>query len=433
MVVLTTVALLVAAAGTAHAADPARDRQWALDAVRATAAHTTGQGAGVVIAVVDSGVDLDHEDLAANLVPGIDVVDGDDRPQDEFGHGTHVAGIAAAVGGNRRGIVGVAPRASIMPVRVLDEDGTGTSSDVSEGVRWAVDNGADVVNLSLGQAAQGVFGSSLTEAIRYAWDRGAVVVVAAGNEFVLSSGFEDEPALVVSATTRDGGKPDYSNGVGGARWGMAAPGGGCRLLTCPTEDDVFSTWWEDGEDDVYAYLAGTSMAAPHVAGAAAVLLGLGLGPQQTVDRLLATARDIGPDGRDSTFGAGLLDLGAAVRGLSQGPAPATAGGAATAPTPDAAPPAASPSPTPTPSAPPTAAPSPTPAGDEGAGASEPADVVPSPTGTPSDVRAAPTTSPSAARASTPSSTRTGLLVAALVAVVAAGAGVASAGSGTRRR
>ncbi len=353
--------------GVAHAADPLRDQQWALGVIGADQGHAVGQGQGITIAIVDSGVDLAHEDLVANLVAGIDLVDPGTPPQDEFGHGTHVAGIAAAVRDNGRGITGVAPRARIMPVRVLDEDGTGSSSDVSQGVRWAVDNGADVVNLSLGEAAQGIFGSSLVDAIEYAWARGVVVVVAAGNEFVLSSGFGDEPALVVSATTRQDREPDYSNGVGSARWGMAAPGGGCQLLSCPREDDVLSTYWQNGSSDVYAYLSGTSMAAPHVAGAAAVLRSLGLSPQQTVDRLLATAEDLGPSGRDSTYGAGRLDLAAATAGLAAGGTNDAGSGGQAAPDGEddaganessASPPSAPSAPAPRPPAPATSSPAP---------------------------------------------------------------------------
>lgn len=370
VVAVVLVALFVGLVpGVAHASDPARDQQWALDVIGADAAHAVGQGPGVTIAIVDSGVDLDHEDLTDNLVAGIDLVDPDTPPQDEFGHGTHVAGIAAAVGGNGRGIRGVAPRARIMPVRVLDEDGRGSSSDVSQGVRWAADNGADVVNLSLGEAGQQVFGSSLVDAIEYAWGRGVVVVVAAGNEFVLGSGFSDEPALVVSATTRDDHEPDYSNGVGNARWGMAAPGGGCQLLTCPREDGVFSTYWEADRPDVYAYLSGTSMAAPHVAGAAAVLRSLGLSPRETVDRLLATAEDLGPSGRDSTYGAGRLDLAAATAGLGPG-AEETQPDAERAPGSDARPRPTGPSPSE------PAEPSPPPAGSPGR--SSPTAATPSP-------------------------------------------------------
>lgn len=435
VVALLTGLLLVVTAAPAAAADPARDRQWALDVIGAGSAQTVGQGAGTVIAVVDTGVDLGHEDLAANVVAGIDIVDGDDVPQDEHGHGTHVAGIAAAVGGNGRGIVGVAPRASIMPVRVLDADGSGTAADVSAGVRWAADNGADVINLSLTETGQSLVGSSLAAAIRDAWDQGAIVVVAAGNQFVLSSGFADEPAIVVSATTRRDGKPDYSNGVGRARWGMAAPGGGCALLTCPTADSIFSTWWDGREGDVYAYLAGTSMAAPHVAGAAAVLLSLGLDQQAVVDRLLATAEDLGPSGRDSTYGAGRLDLAAAVDGLVSRSDPGPSGAA----TPTASAGGQDPPATATTAPPAPATPAPSAAASTPSGAPAPTPpATPVPTPTPDAATAAPVATPSTGTvaSATPHGagpSRTPLLVAALVAVTAAGAGVAAARHGTRRR
>lgn len=336
--------------------DPGHADQWALDVIGADQARAVGQADGIVIAIVDTGVDLAHEDLAGRLVAGRDFVDDDDDPQDEYGHGTHVAGIAAAATDNGRGIAGVAGGAQIMPVRVLGDDGSGNTTDVSNGIRWAVDQGAHVVNLSLGRQAQQVFGPGFVDAVRYAWDSGAVVVVAAGNDFVLSSGFADEPALVVSATTRDDRKPDYSSGVGSAAWGMAAPGGGCQLVTCPQEDDVLSTYWLSGKSNTYAYLSGTSMAAPHVAGAAAILRGLGLTPQQTVDRLLATAKDIGASGRDNTFGAGRLDLAAAVAGLggttTQSPSPPPS----PPPSPSPAPPVGTSSPSPGPTG--GAAPSP---------------------------------------------------------------------------
>jgi subtilisin family serine protease len=321
------------------AADPGRGSQWALDQIGAT----TDGGAGITVAVVDTGVDLGHVDLRDHLVPGIDLVDGDDVPQDANGHGTHVAGIVAASAGNGAGVAGVAPGASIMPVRVLDADGSGTLDDVVAGIRWAVDHGASVLNLSLSEDAQAVLGPSLSDALRDAWSAGVVPVVAAGNQYVLASGFAEEPAIVVAATTRSDTKPSYSSGVGAARWGMAAPGGEQPVLG--EEDAILSTYWVDGERDQYAYDCGTSMAAPHVAGAVAVLLGLGLSPQDAVDRVLATAKDIGQPGRDDVFGAGRLDLAAASDGIDPvneepAPEPAPTTSAPASPTTTAAPPAA---------------------------------------------------------------------------------------------
>lgn len=313
---LLTAGLLVGVVATsAWAADGWRPKQWNLDRIGAPVAGATG--GGVVIAVIDSGVDLDHPDLAGQLVQGRDFVDGDDEPDDSFGHGTHVAGIAAGVVGGGD-VVGVAPGARIMPVRVLNDSGKGSSEDVAAAVRWAVANGAKVINLSLGEDTQAVLGSSLAEVVREAWAAGVVPVIAAGNKYVTGSGFSDEPALVVSATTRHDGKPTYSSGVGSARWGIAAPGGENPNLG--VEDAVVSSYAEGG----YAWAAGTSQSAPHVSAAIAILLSLGLTPQEAVDRVLATAVDIGPRGRDATFGAGRLDLTRAVDGLVRSGPPPTA-------------------------------------------------------------------------------------------------------------
>jgi subtilisin family serine protease len=300
----------------AHATtDPGLQYQWDLSVIGAQKAWQTAKGGGIVIAVVDTGLDLHHEDLASKLVPGYDFIDNDGTPQDAEGHGSHVAGIAAAITGNGRGIGSIAPGAKIMPIRVLDQNGEGSSSDVSAGVRWAADHGADVINLSLGEFGGSLFGSGFADALNYAWDHGAICVVASGNSFLYSSGIQDEPAIVVSATDRHDNEASYSSGVGSARWGLAAPGGdgGSR------DDMVLSADIGNG----YAYRYGTSQAAPHVSGAAALLRSLGLSPSQTVQRLLSTAKDLGPAGHDSTFGSGRLDVARAVAGLGASvPAPA---------------------------------------------------------------------------------------------------------------
>jgi thermitase len=312
---LAAVALVVAVASPAAAAtDPRIGEQWGLHIVGAPQAWAGGaSGGGVTIAVVDTGVDPNHEDLRGKVVLGRNFV-GPCRSEDDNGHGTHVAGIAAAIAGNGVGGAGVAPAASVLSVKVLDSEGSG--SDVAPAIRYAADSGAQVINLSLGEFAQPLLGPSFSEAIRYAWSKGAVPVVAAGNDFVLGSGFSNEPAMVVSATTRQDAKALYSSGVGAARWGIAAPG-----------DRVLSTW----PGNQYDVLSGSSMAAAFVSGAVAALRSLGLSAQESVDRLLATAKDLGPTGRDSTYGAGRLDLAAAVSGTPGGGG--TPGGADPGPSP----------------------------------------------------------------------------------------------------
>jgi serine protease len=318
------VAALVGTAGLAApapaATDPLRPDQWALDVIGAERAWSVATGHGATIAVVDTGIDLTHEDLTTKIVAHVDCTGSDGDPAmcsgpaaDDVGHGSHVAGIAGAATGNGRGVAGVAPDVGLLVIRALSAGplgARGSVPDVEAGIRWAVGHGADVINLSLGEVSLGVNGSGLEDAIGDAWAAGVVVVVAAGNEFLFPSGYEAVDALVVTATDRNDLKATYASTVGSAKWGMAAPGG-----DGDEDDQILSTWWQAGVANTYKYESGTSMAAPHVAGAAAVLRSLGLSPVKTVERLLSTARDLGAPGRDAVFGYGRLDLGAAVAGL----------------------------------------------------------------------------------------------------------------------
>lgn len=336
-------ASVVAPAAAGHSDDVANDAglQWNLDRIGAEAAWETATGEGTTIAVVDSGVALDHEDLAAKLVEGVacEGTGGDpDRcagsPADDDGHGTHVAGVAAAATGNRLGIAGVAPGARLMPIKVLFRacdtcQSTGEADDVAAAVRWAAEHGADVINLSLGSTTSAVFGPGFAEAVRDAWALGAIPVVAAGNDYVLTADLAGAPAVVVSATDRDDGAPGYSNGVGSASWAIAAPGGdgSDTPASCSQQGEprgILSTFWSptDGTG-AYACLSGTSMAAPHVSGALAVLRSAGLSPEAAVQRLLDTATDLGDPGTDPLFGAGRVDLAAAVSGIAVPASPTT--------------------------------------------------------------------------------------------------------------
>jgi subtilisin family serine protease len=202
---------------------------------------------------------------------------------------------------------------------------SGTSGDVAAGIRWAVANGADVINLSLGGGAmQSALGCAFCDAIEEAWAQGVIAVVAAGNDSILPAGFGDAHAVVVTATNRDDQRASYSNQNGGvltaARWPVAAPGGEAEAdpADCGTGGQpagILSTFLSSGGNG-YACLAGTSMAAPHVTGGLALLLSAGLTPQQAIDRLLGTATDLGPAGRDSSYGFGRIDLAKALDQLS---------------------------------------------------------------------------------------------------------------------
>jgi thermitase len=283
--------------------DPSFAKQWGLKKIGAEGAWGSSTGARIRIGIVDTGVDLGHEDLAGKVVANASCVGARGDPgrctgsaQDEHGHGTHVSGISAARRDNGKGIAGVAPDAELVVVKALEPSGAGNVEDVTAGVKWVVDRGAKVVNLSLGDPTTAITGSalgdnSLREAIDYAWGHGSVPVVASGNSDVLGLGlggsaYGDLNAIVVGATGPDDRVAGYSSPTGDAKWALVAPGGAANGKEA---DDVYSTFWVKGSSNQYRYLAGTSMAAPHVAGAVALLLARGYDHQKAVDRLLATA------------------------------------------------------------------------------------------------------------------------------------------------
>ena len=318
-VLAAAVTILLAAAGLAlAAADPRRSEQWGLDMIAAEQAHARATGAGVVVAVVDSGVKADHPDLAGRLLPGRDFVQNDDTPQDENGHGTHVAGIVAAAAGNGVGVASVAPAAKVLPVRVLDAEGSGTPEDVREGIEWAVAQGADVVNLSLGEDVplRAFLGEQdeVDAAIDAALDKGVVVVAAAGNSAfpVCSTPGGRGRMLCVGAVDKRGSRAAYSNFGDGLS--VSGPGGSAAPIA---GEGILSTW-NDGD---YLELDGTSQATPHVAGVAALLLSLGVSGPDAAGLILRTATDAGPAGPDSDYGAGIVNAAAAV-----GAVPARTGG-----------------------------------------------------------------------------------------------------------
>jgi subtilisin family serine protease len=324
----------------AHAAAPSNDHfwdtppvQWGLLQVGAPAAWTVSTGGGVTVGVVDSGIDAGHEDLAGKVIGGANCVGSNGNTAgckpggatDVVGHGTHVAGIIAALTNNGIGVASMAPDAHLVSVQAVGSDGSGSDADVGAGIRWVVDHGASVVNLSLGaeQTTQLAFGPGFSSAVEYAWARGAVPVVAAGNSGQTPN-FGSLHMIVVAATTAQGQLASYSNHLDSARWGVAAPGG---ASDGNPYDDIVSTY----PGNSYATIAGTSMAAAHVSGAVALLRADGYGADAAVQRLLATA--VKCDG----CGSGRIDAAAAV-GAGTAPAPALppGGGGAGSATPGSA-------------------------------------------------------------------------------------------------
>lgn len=336
---------LVVTAGSAGAAtdDPLRDKLYGLDQVHAEQAWSSSRGAGTVVAVVDTGVDLGHPDLKGRLVPGADFVcgeqkgscgDGSWKGQDGEGqepdvHGTHVAGTIAATADNGIGVAGVAPDAKVMPIKVL-EDGSGTNEDIAEGIRYAADHGADVINLSLGGLPGtqifSILGldTTMKDAIQYARDKGTLTVAAAGNTSTLLC---NDPAfssdsICVGATDKNEMKSYFSElPVTFRGKGVAAPGGSGRLLGGDCSEDILSTvprgtgTDECGEGKDYAAFAGTSMATPHVAGVAAILFGQDRSMANVERAILSTSRHplLGARGGYSAlYGRGIVDAQAAV-------------------------------------------------------------------------------------------------------------------------
>ncbi|GAT68036.1 peptidase [Planomonospora sphaerica] len=328
------------AAGTASAAaawvdDAYRGAQWPLNTLSAESVWKSATGAGQIVAVVDSGVDAAHPDLAGTVLSGTDlVVDRGTGQSDPNGHGTHVAGIVAAKAGNGVGIAGLAHGAKILPVRVLDADGSGWSSDVAAGITYAADHGATVINLSLGSPGSDPM---VRSAIDYALAKDVVVVAAAGNSAQdcskVSNPYPGEncgnpvnyPAAfpgVVGVAATDSADARAAFSEYGSYVDVAAPGVRVRS-TYPSSR--------------YLDMSGTSMASPYAAATVALIRAKfpAMSAAQATARLTGTARDLGTAGRDPYYGAGLVQPLAALSGPSGEAAPVTAPAPtpATAPTP----------------------------------------------------------------------------------------------------
>jgi subtilisin len=296
--------------GRVFAIDAELDNAWGVKRIGAGVVHQSNiRGDGVKVAVLDTGIDYNHPDSALNYVGGFDFVNNDDDPFDDHRHGTHVAGTIAARD-NNSGVVGVAPDATIYALKVLDANGSGSFSAVIAALQWAVDHGIQITNNSYGSSQDP--GSTLREAFDNAAAAGMLHIAAAGNTGTCEGtgdnvGYPARYASVmaVAATGPDDESPCFSStgpdveiSAPGVSINSTAPGGGYQLLS------------------------GTSMAAPHVAGTAALLLGTGATPVEDTngngrvnddvrDILVNTAQDLGTPGRDTWFGFGLVDALAA--------------------------------------------------------------------------------------------------------------------------
>ena len=317
---LSHLPLLVAGAGGCPAGtltpdDPSFFQQWGMSKIDGPRAWFCGYRGDddIVVAVIDTGVDLDHPEFAGKLVPGRDFANGDNVPDDDHGHGTHVAGIVGALGDNGIGVAGVAWNTSIMPLKSLRGDGFGYTSWSLSAVGWAVDHGAHVINMSLG----GVDSSqAFQDAINNAHASGVLVVASAGNcgnQYYALNGcsYQDQTSypgayshvVAVASTTSSDQQSSFS--TQGSYVDIAAPG-----------SDIYST----NAGGSYRSLSGTSQAAPHVAGLAALIKGAypSLSPDQIAVAIQDSAVDLGNTGMDIQFGSGRIDTYAALVLASRG-------------------------------------------------------------------------------------------------------------------
>jgi len=278
--------------------DSSQSLEWGVDRVDAEVAHANGDtGAGADVAILDTGIDSDHPDLQANLGKGKAYAkckggDCNKNWDDDNDHGTHCAGIAGA-DDNTEGVVGVSTEATLHAVKVLDSQGSGSFSDIAAGVEWVADQGYDVASMSLGGSSGS---SALKDAVQYAQEKGVLLVAAAGNSGPCSDCFGYPAAysevVAVSSTASDDSLSSFSST--GSEVEIAAPGSDIRS-TIPGGYDTFS---------------GTSMACPHVSGAAGQLMANGASNANARDTLASSAEDIGLASNES--GAGLLDVATAL-------------------------------------------------------------------------------------------------------------------------
>jgi len=314
-----------AAPGSAFPNDACYKYQWHLRQIGMPDAWKRGNGKGVVVAVIDTGVTKVADLAETKFVPGYNFVANNDNAADDHGHGTHVAGTIAEATNNKIGVAGVAYGAAIMPLKVLSSSGSGSMAAIAQAIRWAADHGAGVINMSLG----GPFPvGTINSAIQYARSKGVVVVAAAGND---GRGKVSYPArypgvIAVASTQFDESPVFYSN------WGpeidVAAPGGNTRVDQNGDgkPDGVLQHTIVPGNISKtdYLWFMGTSMASPHVAGVAALIEGAGVRKPDAVEEvLLDTARKPKANGAaggrlDDHYGSGIVDAAAALKKVRTG-------------------------------------------------------------------------------------------------------------------
>ncbi|MGO4273127.1 S8 family peptidase, partial [Paenibacillus sp. TAF58] len=280
--------------------------QWNLPLIETVQGWQLTRGSkDMIVAVVDTGADLKHPDLTNKLLPGYNVISDNDNPQDDVGHGTHVTGVIAALVNNNLGVAGMTWYNKVLPVKVLDQTGAGSTYSVAQGIIWAADHGAKVMNLSLGNYADSSF---LHDAIRYAYNKDVALIAASGNDNTERPGFPAAypEVLAVAASDSQNNKAPFSNY--GDYIAVTAPG-----------VSIASTY----PNNQYAALSGTSMASPHVTALAALVRSTNpsLKNTEVYEIIKQSAQDLGTQGKDKYFGFGLIDVVKAVKMAEQGSNP----------------------------------------------------------------------------------------------------------------
>ena len=284
--------------------DPDYDKQWNLRSINVESAWDETKGSGITVAVIDTGISEVPDLKATKFVKGYDFVNDRIDASDDAGHGTHVAGTIAQSTNNNYGVAGIAYEASLMPLKVLGASGGGTVADIAEAIRYAADNGADVINMSLGGAGESQL---MEDAINYAHQKGVVVIAAAGNSNQNSASYPARYPHVIGVAALDsvGVKAPYSNF--GAGVDISAPGGSeAGKILQETIDP------ESGQSIFEGY-QGTSMAAPHVAGVAALVKAAGVKEPDEILNILKQSSRVVKEDPLNHFGAGHLDAAAAVK------------------------------------------------------------------------------------------------------------------------
>lgn len=301
-----------------NSSDPISSLQWHFDKVQANDAWTISKGTGVTVAVLDTGLQTGGEDGVFCIVSGTDIVNSDSDPADGDGHGTHVSGTIAQTTNNNAGVAGLAYESCIMPVKVLGDDGSGSFADIAEGIYYAVDNGAQVINMSLGtNARSGLRNDSIMDpALDYAYQNNVTVIAAAGNDSHRKN--VAYPAiypttLAIGATGFDNRVPRYSNK--GEGLDLVAPGGDLSKDANQDGygDGVLQETYSDNSWGYWFY-QGTSMAAPHVAAVSAMLISANIAttPDSIKAQLIGSTLDLNETGYDNSTGYGLIQAYAAL-------------------------------------------------------------------------------------------------------------------------